>query len=67
MDLNGHGHCCEGQQHRNSNRFTLSSVLQLRTLLCVCRALICMCGHDVSTYALCVLRLRVCVCAGLSV
>ena len=47
-------HCCKAQQHVNNNRFKLSSVLQLRTLLCVCGPLLYMCGHDV------------CVCTGLS-
>ena len=58
-------HCCKVQQHDNNNRFKLSSVI-LRTLLCVCGPLIYMCGHDVCVYALCVLRVRVRVCTGLS-
>ena len=54
------------QQLCNSNRFNLSSVLQLRTLACLCGPLQCVCGHDVFVHELCVLRERVCGCAGRS-
>ena len=37
-------------QHGNNNRFKLSLVLQLRTLLCLCGPLLYMCGNDVSGY-----------------
>ena len=48
-------------------RLKLSSVFQLRTLLCVCGPLLCVCGQDVCVYVLrCVLRVRVCGFAGLS-
>ena len=55
-------YCCKAQQHGNSNRFKLSSVLQPRTLLCVCGPLPYMCGHDVCVYALCVCSVYVCAC-----
>ena len=55
------------RKHDNNTRFQLSSVLQLRTRRCVCRPLLCMCGHDVCVYALRVCsRVRVCVGTGLS-
>ena len=41
--------CCKGQQDGNINRCKLYSLLEPRTLLCVR-------GHDVCVYALCVLR-----------
>ena len=57
-------HCGIGKQHGNSNRFKLSLVLPLRTLLlCVSGPLLCMCGHGVFVYALCVSSVY--VCAGL--
>ena len=62
------GHCCKAQKHGDINRFKLSSVIQLRTLLWACRPLLYMCGHDVCVYALCVclcvLRVRVSVFTG---
>ena len=63
--------CCKGQQHGNNNRFDLSSVLQLRTLLSVCRPLLYVCtllhmwGNDVlrsmRVYVVRMLRVHVCV------
>ena len=55
-------HCCKTRQHVNSNRFELSSVSQLRTLLCVCGPLLRMCGYDAWMYALCVCSVYVCAC-----
>ena len=53
-------HCSsKSLQDGSNNRFKLSSVLQLRTLLYVCGPLLCMCGNDVCVYALCLLRARV--------
>ena len=47
----------KGHQHGNKNRFNLSSVFQLWTLLCVCNI----------TYAcMCYVCSVVCMCAGLS-
>ena len=54
------------RKHDNNTRFQLSSVLQLRTRRCVCRPLLCMCGHDVCVYALCVCSVYACACTGLS-
>ena len=60
--------CCKGQQHGNNNRFDLSSVLQLRTLLSVCRPLLYVCtllrmwGNDVYVYTLYVCSLYMCAC-----
>ena len=53
-------HCCKEQQHGNSNRFKLASVIQLRTLLRVCGPLLCMRGHDLCVYGLCVCSVYVC-------
>ena len=48
---------CKGQQHGSNNRFKISSLLQLRTLPCVCAPLLCVC-----VYTLCVFSVYVCAC-----